>query len=62
VQLNPDSPDEIPILNIANHNKSRKSDPSEAYRNVIAAGLKETYPAMTQVDIEEYFDKCKLGL
>lgn len=59
IHLNENEPDEIPIYTVTNIGKLDDYKPSDKYINVVARGLKETYPELSWEKIDEYLEDCK---
>lgn len=47
------------VVTITNGQGVHPNEPSEAYLSVLARGLSENYPEMTNEDIQLYLDKCR---
>lgn len=58
IYINEDEPKEIPIYTVTNSGKREPCKPNEKYINIVARGLKETYPELTWNEIDEYLEKC----
>lgn len=48
----------IKIVTITNRHKRPENPPSEGYLNVLKMGLKETYPSLSDIEIDKYVEEC----
>ena len=47
------------VMTFTNHDRLPSNEPSEAYLDTLARGLRENYPEMSDEEIRDYLESCK---
>ena len=47
------------VMTFTNHDRLPSNEPSEAYLDTLALGLRENYPEMSDEEIRDYLESCK---